>query len=453
MAFDKMRDSCRSRMSKFFSSLREHKTLILGGVIGFFLVAGAVYGGYRYIKKNYFQDEKPLETTGVYHGVTKPKNVVKLDSLPDDSQSVVEISGLIHKNLVRFGVGEKGGCVRWLMNGLGVKDEWILIPSHAYLFEEDLASKEFYFERNGTYYSTSSGNVQIYTLDTGFQDVVLMKVPQIPKFRDITSHFLSRKDVDMVTKRLATLVTVNNGVFQMVSEGPLKFEEHVTYVHKTTEGELKELTIGAAFRGKGESVSGMCGGAVVSANQKLQNPIVGIHVAGGNGTMVAKAVYKEMFEVIDAKVQQAQRITKVEFTQSCVNIGSKTLINKSPIHELVPADKINYPAAMPFSKKNEIDPVQVMLSKYDVPWSYEPKDYHLAVQTYIDKIEGLDCIITDQLTVEEAIVGVEGMDAIKISRGSPGTELEFVIMVIAVSCVKLLSAHNSTQHTSRKHKV
>jgi hypothetical protein len=33
-----------------------------------------------------------------------------------------------------------------------------------------------------------------------------------------------------------------------------------------------------------------------------------------------------------------------------------------------------------------------------------------------------------------------------------GTELEFVIMVIAVSCVKLLSAHNSTQHTSRKHK-
>jgi hypothetical protein len=36
---------------------------------------------------------------------------------------------------------------------------------------------------------------------------------------------------------------------------------------------------------------------------------------------------------------------------------------------------------------------------------------------------------------------------------SMGTELEFVIMVIAVSCVKLLSAHNSTQHTSRKHKV
>jgi hypothetical protein len=40
-----------------------------------------------------------------------------------------------------------------------------------------------------------------------------------------------------------------------------------------------------------------------------------------------------------------------------------------------------------------------------------------------------------------------------LTSGPMGTELEFVIMVIAVSCVKLLSAHNSTQHTSRKHKV
>jgi hypothetical protein len=40
-----------------------------------------------------------------------------------------------------------------------------------------------------------------------------------------------------------------------------------------------------------------------------------------------------------------------------------------------------------------------------------------------------------------------------LKKAKKGTELEFVIMVIAVSCVKLLSAHNSTQHTSRKHKV
>nr|ART66868.1 polyprotein [Hepatovirus A] len=420
MAFDTMRDSVSSRLGKMFKVLREHKILIMGGVIGFFLVAGAVYGGYKYLEREKEKEEKvELETTGVYHGVTKPKNVVKLDAIKVDSQSVVEISGLIHKNLVRFGIGIKGGCIKWLMNGLGIKDEWILVPSHAYMFEEDLASKEFYFERNGTYCSSSSGSVQIHTLDTGFQDVVLMKVPGIPKFRDITAHFLSKKDIDGVSKRLATLVTINNGVFQMVSEGPLKFESHVTYIHKTDEGEIKELTIGDAFRGKGESVSGMCGGAVVSANQKLQNPIVGIHVAGGHGNMVAKAIYREMFEILDAKLQHSQRITKVEFTQSCVNLGSKTLLKKSPIHELVPAEKINYPAAMPFSKKNEIDPVQVMLSKYDVPWCDEPIDYSEVVDVYIDKVDGMDCVVVDQLNVEEAVIGVEGMDRINMNT-SPG---------------------------------
>jgi ABC-type multidrug transport system, ATPase and permease components len=48
---------------------------------------------------------------------------------------------------------------------------------------------------------------------------------------------------------------------------------------------------------------------------------------------------------------------------------------------------------------------------------------------------------------------VVGERGVRLSGGQRGTELEFVIMVIAVSCVKLLSAHNSTQHTSRKHKV
>jgi len=57
------------------------------------------------------------------------------------------------------------------------------------------------------------------------------------------------------------------------------------------------------------------------------------------------------------------------------------------------------------------------------------------------------------------VLGITGYEGLRIAilmnveSKKLGTELEFVIMVIAVSCVKLLSAHNSTQHTSRKHKV
>jgi hypothetical protein len=56
--------------------------------------------------------------------------------------------------------------------------------------------------------------------------------------------------------------------------------------------------------------------------------------------------------------------------------------------------------------------------------------------------------------VEESLHNMGGITPIyRLNFKDMGTELEFVIMVIAVSCVKLLSAHNSTQHTSRKHKV
>jgi hypothetical protein len=58
-----------------------------------------------------------------------------------------------------------------------------------------------------------------------------------------------------------------------------------------------------------------------------------------------------------------------------------------------------------------------------------------------------------ELAFDERRQQMLGPDVFMLHQMRGGTELEFVIMVIAVSCVKLLSAHNSTQHTSRKHKV
>ncbi|ALL35272.1 polyprotein [hepatovirus G2] len=423
MCFSNFRSKARNILSEYFKKVNDNKIVIIGSVIGFFGVVSSLYFGFKAIQAIYKEEKKEEEetpeTSGVYHGVTKPKNVIKLDALPADSQSIIEISGVIHKNLVRFGIGEKGGCVSWLMNGLGVKDDWILIPSHAYMFEPDLQNKQFYFYRNNTYYSIDYGNVEIYNLDTGFQDVVLMKVPQLPKFRDITHHFIKKKDLEEAQNRLATLVTNLNGTFQMVSEGQLKLEEHATYSHKTAEGELKELTITQAWRGKGMSSSGMCGGALVSSNSKLQNPIVGIHVAGGHGTMISKAIYQEMFEVINAKTQMSQRITKLEYTQSCVNVGTKTLFKKSPIHEFVKKENINFPATLPFSKENLIDPLQVMISKYDLPIAKEPIKYQYSADYYFEKIHGLPYVVDDLLNVEQAIMGVEGMDALNM-KTSPG---------------------------------
>nr|ACJ54935.1 PBR [Burkholderia cenocepacia] len=75
--------------------------------------------------------------------------------------------------------------------------------------------------------------------------------------------------------------------------------------------------------------------------------------------------------------------------------------------------------------------------RHVIYYSREPND---ALRSHFDEF-GLRVVRANSSTLAAVTSGSE-----------LGTKLG-VIMVIAVSCVKLLSAHNSTQHTSRKHKV
>jgi hypothetical protein len=90
-------------------------------------------------------------------------------------------------------------------------------------------------------------------------------------------------------------------------------------------------------------------------------------------------------------------------------------------------------------------PRRAMLQLVDFPASGEMRVGRDAPSPRL-RVRALKWVIADRSADE-------GWRALRWSDLTPGTELEFVIMVIAVSCVKLLSAHNSTQHTSRKHKV
>jgi Maltose-binding periplasmic proteins/domains len=75
---------------------------------------------------------------------------------------------------------------------------------------------------------------------------------------------------------------------------------------------------------------------------------------------------------------------------------------------------------------------------------------HLDEKPVVDALVFLRTLVKEDGVVPK---GVTSAMVTSLFNEGKGTELEFVIMVIAVSCVKLLSAHNSTQHTSRKHKV
>nr|UCJ00139.1 MAG: polyprotein [Myna hepatovirus] len=407
------REEKRGVLCKMYMMIHDNPLTIMGMVFSVLGVVGTMYGlfkAYKHFTK--------VESEGAYDRTPKPTHVVRLHLQEQNSMSVLEISNLIRKNLVRFGVGSNEEDVQWLLNGLGVKEDWFLVPSHAYKFDNE--DKEFFFiEKGNTFYCIPREKVEVLSLECGFGDVVLMRFPGIQPFRDITAHFVSKEDVMKCNNKMATLCTVNAGIFAMISEGVVKYEEAVEYNHRTIDGKQTMLHVTGVWRGKGEASPGSCGGALVSSNNKLQNPIIGIHVAGGKSGLISKVVYREMFELIDGKHLEAQRITKCEFVSQRLQVGSKTRFRMSPLFDAV-KNEINFPAAMPYNNKNEIDPIAVMLDKYNCPIYGEPKDFSEARDYVCCKLAAI-CEDVDHrvLTPIEAIEGIEGLDGLDM-KTSPG---------------------------------
>jgi hypothetical protein len=112
--------------------------------------------------------------------------------------------------------------------------------------------------------------------------------------------------------------------------------------------------------------------------------------------------------------------------------------------------------------KEKISSVHTPLLDLDLKTEEENSPYYLwqkvrdnvpSVDFIMIEIDDADYLSSEALGELKTIVEAQAKIPLLLVVSGGGTELEFVIMVIAVSCVKLLSAHNSTQHTSRKHKV
>nr|QKE55059.1 MAG: polyprotein [Picornaviridae sp.] len=410
------------KLHDIFEKMREHPYAVAGVVLGVLGLIGSIFGIVKVVK-HFSKEEKKNESAGAYSSQPRPNKVVHLCTDVVKSMSVIEISHVVQKNIVRFGMGDNEDSVKWLLNGLGVKDDWILVPSHSYKFDKEY--EYFFIEKANTYYCLQREKVEVVELDVGFQDLVLMRFPGIPKFRDITAHFVKREDLVQCAGKIGTLCTVNGGIYQMINEGKLKHEETISYNHKTLDGREVALNIGSVWRGTGEALPGSCGGVVVSSNNKLQNPICGVHVAGGRSSLIAKCVWQEMFDVIDRKRLESQRITQVRFVDKQLHMGSKTKFKKSPVYDAVVAEKeVNVPAALPYSPKHDVDPLQVMLSKYDRPVVEEPEGYMKSVCYVTSKLGEVCTDVEGFLTEDEAINGIEGMDAINLDT-SPGIPYVF----------------------------
>lgn len=393
-----------------FEKIKTSKWYILGCVGA--VLSVSVLGVFAYhMIKNHFRDQQHDQSA--YSAAIKPLRVVRLEQ--SDAQSVVDISNVVHGNLVRVGVGPNEARIHWLYNGLGVYDTYILMPYHG--IKDADVDDDLYIERAGTIYSTNMKMVQVLFLESREGDLVLINVPRLPKFRDIRNHFSTEENIRRAEGMPGTLCTLDHERFTLVTESDLKMVEAATYVCEDDKGVRTDISVGRSWKAKACTVAGMCGGALVTSNNKMQNAIVGIHVAGG-AHAISRVITKEMIEEMLKTRAQCSRIWKTEFVEEKISVGSKTKYHKSPLYDFCPQEVIKCPTKLFY--QGEIDVMQVMLAKYSSPIVSEPLGYATVVEAYTNRMVSFFSE-PRQLTYDECINGIEGLDAIdlKTSAGFP----------------------------------
>nr|QKE55029.1 MAG: polyprotein [Picornaviridae sp.] len=401
------------RLDKVWPDVDSHICWLVAGALSCVGLIVAVWGGTKLIKK--LCNAEAVEQRAYNVKPTKISTVVDLNpSL--STQSVMDVAALVNHNLMRFGVGIDG-TVKWTVNCLGLRDNFVLVPQHGWEFEDTDSDPEFYFQKGLTYYMCNKSNVVVHQLSAEFGDVVCMQVPGLPKCKDITQHFVKENDIHHAEKQFATLVTINGGVHQMISEGKVELLHGVEYSHHTRSGKDYKIVIGRCWRGHGEALPGSCGGALVTSSNKAKNAILGIHVAAGGGQMISALVTQEMLGCIDKQILEATRITEAKFVSQGCSLNNKTKLRPSPIADYVPSEYA--PSCMPF-RNTDVDPLGVVLKKYSVPLKDEPKDYASASNFVADQLaEVIDFREVRLLSEQEAIEGHNSMEGIDMNT-SPG---------------------------------
>uniref|UniRef100_A0AAU7SSE5 Genome polyprotein n=1 Tax=Kapoorvirus sp. TaxID=3163432 RepID=A0AAU7SSE5_9VIRU len=392
-----------------WEEMRNHRWWILGGIAGIISLMTLGVATYH-LFKNKKEEEDSSERA--YSGKIRVKDPIIRLGDPAVNQSTLDITKLVQKNLGAFGWGKNEDDIHWTVNFLGIRDEFLLVPSHGYGDADE--GCDFFFERNGTIYSCPRSSIETLQFEEQYSDVVILRVPTMPKFKLIVPHFVSEGDVEKAVGKPAILSTMHYGNFTLVTEGNVEYRPKFTYAIQKG----KEVTISDSYRAKAFTQDGMCGGALVSSSNVIQNAILGVHVAAGGGYAATKIVTRENLEKA-LENSKAQRVWKVENAEKEVHQSSRSEYSKSEFYEYMEKSNLKCPSALPNNPLYEIDPTVVMMSKYSMPIVEEPPDYQEVSLSYVNKLRGELNPKHQQLTEEEAIQGIDGMEGIDM-KTSPG---------------------------------
>nr|QGH82161.1 polyprotein [Goat enterovirus] len=290
---------------------------------------------------------------------------------------------MMKKNIVtvRTGYGE--------FTGLGVYDTVLVLPRHAHPAEQVMV-----------------GGVETPVLDAynltdeeGVSlELCLVTLKRNEKFRDIRAMIPENP-----SGANEAVVCVNTSAFPNAFL-PVGKTEYYGYLNLA--GNPTHRTMMYNFPTK----AGQCGGVVLSMGK-----VIGVHIGGNGAQGFCAALKRSYFVKEQGKIEWME--TNKESGYPVINTPSKTKLEPSVFHEVFEGKK--EPAALhPKDPRLENDLETALFSKYtgnvDIDMPEEMKE---AVDHYANQLLSL-AIPTEPLSMDEAIYGTEGLEALDLTTSA-----------------------------------
>nr|ULF99594.1 MAG: polyprotein [Enterovirus sp.] len=290
---------------------------------------------------------------------------------------------MMKKNIVtvRTGYGE--------FTGLGVYDTVLVLPRHAHPAEQVMID------------GVETPVLDAYNLvdEEGVSlELCLVTLKRNEKFRDIRAMIPENP-----SGTNEAVVCVNTSTFPNAFL-PVGKTEYYGYLNLA--GNPTHRTMMYNFPTK----AGQCGGVVLSMGK-----VIGIHIGGNGAQGFCAALKRSYFVKEQGKIEWME--TNKESGYPVINTPSKTKLEPSVFHEVFEGKK--EPAALhPKDPRLEVELETALFSKYTGNVDIDmPEEMREAVDHYANQLLSL-AIPTEPLSMDEAIYGTEGLEALDLTTSA-----------------------------------
>ncbi|QNU12593.1 polyprotein [Porcine enterovirus G] len=291
--------------------------------------------------------------------------------------------GMMKKNIVtvRTGAGE--------FTGLGVYDRVLVLPKHSHPAEiVVIDGKETAVE--DAYNLTDEEGVSL--------ELTLVTLKRNEKFRDIRAMIPVNP---CGTNEAVVCVNTSNFPNAFLPVGKVEY-----YGYLNLAGSPTHRTMMYNFPTK----AGQCGGVVLSTGK-----VLGVHIGGNGAQGFCAALKRSYFTKPQGEIEKMEPSKKSGYP--VINAPTKTKLEPSVFFDVF--EGVKEPAVLhPKDPRLEVNLEEALFSKYTGNVDIEmPEEMREAVDHYANQLLALD-ICAEPLTMDEAIYGTEGLEALDLTTSA-----------------------------------